>query len=132
MGAASVVIAILGLGGPPTAEVIARERPDLVPHGVTTRALADSAIAAAHPTHVATAAYTIDTACDRTYCVEELRAGRRVLIARAAALAALRRAVSDPGHEDEADATEVVVPLASAPGLLSVERIESDYTQGAA
>lgn len=132
MGAAAAVLAILGLGGPPVDQVVAQARLDLVPTGITTRWLADSAVAAAHPTHVATAAYRIDTACQGTYCVEELRIGPRIAIARRAAIAALRHEYADPAAPDETDATQIVLPQPSASGYLSVETLESAYTSGAA
>jgi hypothetical protein len=127
-GAVVAVIFGVVMGDDP----ITHARPALVPHGDTTRLIADSSTAASHPTHIATGNYRIDTVCDGTYCVEELRAGRHVLIAAAQAIAALQHQVSDPGEEDKVDATEVVLPQVSAPGFLSVTRMESDYYEGAA
>lgn len=129
---ASTIIAILGLASSLVGELVAQERPALVAAGITTRSLAGSGTARAHPTHVDTGSYRIDTQCSGNYCVEELRTSGRVLIAASAALSALRREVSEPGHERDTDATEVVLPQPSAPGFLSVYRLESDYTTGAA
>jgi hypothetical protein len=126
------LITAFALGGPPITDEIARARPALVPHGITTRFVGDSAAAAAQPTHVDAGAYRIDTVCDRTFCVEELRIGRHVAIAAAAAIAALHRELADRRREDEVDATEIVLPQPSAYGFLSIVRVESDYTDGAA
>lgn len=130
--AASMIIAVLGLASSLLSELVVQERPALVVAGITTRSLAGSGTVRAHPTHVETASYRIDTQCRDNYCVEELRANGRVLIAASAALGALRREVSAPDHERDTDATEVVLPQPSAPGFLSVYRLESDYTTGAA
>ena len=131
MPGASLIV-VIGLGTGSATDAIATARPQLVPTGTTTRALADSATASAHPTHLEGSGYRVDTVCDRSYCVEELRVGRKVLIAATAALAALRGEVSDPGHEDQTDATEVILPQPSPPGYLSLYRLESDFTEGAA
>jgi hypothetical protein len=104
------IVAVILAHVPIAADVIAHARPALVPQGITTREIADSYTTSMHPTHLATGAYSIDTVCDGTYCVEELRAGRRVLIAAAKAMKALQHDVADPGHEDEVDATEIVLP----------------------
>ena len=132
MAAATTIIAVLGFASTLMTELIARDRPLLVAHGITTRELADSRTALTHPTHVQTASYRVDTHCVGTYCVEQLKSHDRVLIGASAALAALKREVSEPGHERDTDATEVVLPQASVPGFLSVYRLESDYTMGAA
>jgi len=129
---ASMIIAVLGLASSLVGELVVQERPALVATGITTRSLAGSGTVRAHPIHVETAAYRIDTQCRGNYCVEELQANGRVLIAASAALGALRRELSAPDHEPETDATEVVLPQPSAPGFLSVYRLESDYTAGAA
>jgi hypothetical protein len=132
MGAATTVLAILGLHGPTVDQRVAHDRPQLVPTGITTRSRADSATAAAHPTHLATPAYRIDTACRGTYCVEELQIGSHVVIAPRAAIAELRRQYADPAAPDQTDATQIVLPQPSAAGYLSVATIESAYTIGAA
>jgi hypothetical protein len=134
MATSTAWVVILGLGGPDTQELVKQARPHLAPpaSAITTRVVEASAVASAHPVHLRTAGYQIDTVCRDTYCVEELRAAGRVLIPAALALTALVREVSDPGHASEVDATEIVLPQRSAPGLLSIERVESDYTAGAA
>jgi hypothetical protein len=126
------IIAVILAHVPIAGDVVAQTRPALVPHGITTRLIADSDTTSSNPTHLANRAYSIDTVCHDSYCVEEVRAGHRVLIAAASALAALQHEVADPGHEDEVDATEIVLPQPSAPGLLSVARLESNYAAGAA
>ena len=129
---ATIVVVIFG-GVAIGDGAIAQQRPALVPHGyVTTRSIADSYTTAAHPTHISTDNYAIDTVCKETYCVEELRAGHRVLIAAATALAALRHEWADPGEEDKVDATEILLPQLSAPGFLSVARLNNSYYEGAA
>jgi hypothetical protein len=114
--------------------VVAMARPDLVPPATlpTTRAVADTTVVGQHPTHARGDDFTIDTYCRGTVCVEELRLGGHVAIGHAAALARLRAATSDPGHDDDTDATEVLAPQPSAPGWRSLYRIESDFTRGAA
>jgi hypothetical protein len=144
-----IVIGLVGAGASPAraggahatidgdvsaGELIRQARPALAPdaRAITTRSVEDSGVARAHPTHLHGAGYAIDTVCAGTYCVEELVVGGHVAIAHRAALAHLRADVSDPGHEAEVDATEVVLPQPSAAGFLSTYRVESDYAEGAA
>jgi len=129
---AGTIMAIFGLASSLAGELVAQQRPALAAAGITTRWLADSGTVRAHPTHLEAASYRIDTQCRGNYCVEELQANGRLLIAASAALGALEHEVSALGHERETDATEVVLPQPSAAGFLSVYRLESDYTSGAA
>jgi hypothetical protein len=91
----------------------------------TTRNIAESSVAKASPTNIVTQAYSIETVCNGAYFAENLRIGGRLVISG-------KRRIAELKIETNGDTTEVVLPQPSAKGFLSIYRLDSNYTEGAA